>query len=159
MAWKHADTCVLSVILAAAARKHHRPFTSFWLAAIGVARQYKLVYGKAPDKLCSMLRQLGAAIAAGSTLVFLRYPGVVKGMSRKNKCTVPQFWAAHVLYHITPALSLWPYRSQSPWPRVLGIVLHVMWALTTDVNIAYASVEPSALVEGMGVALVAHCMV
>ena len=159
MELQHWHTVALSALLAAATKGHNRPFTSYWLAALGVAQQYKLVYGTTPHRLSSMLRQIGAAIAAASTLVFCRYPKIAEGMAKKFNCTLPQFWAAHFIYHVCPVLAVWHHKSQKPWPRAFGALVHILWATHTDVNAAYTNTTQSTLVEGMAVAMLMHALV
>ena len=160
MTWSHAHTAALAAILGMSpSKQRNRPFTSYWLAALGVAQQYKLLYGDPPYKLSSMLRQVGAAIAAGSTLVFVRYPEVVERMAAKHKCTVPQFWAAHVIYHVCPVLAVWHHRTQSLAPRLFGLALHLLWFETTDLRLAYTRADPSALMQGIAAAIVVHAVV
>ena len=157
--WTHAHTGALAALLAVAPGNAHRPFTSFWLAALGVAQQYKLVYGHAPYKLSSMLRQIGAAVAVGSTVVFLRYPDVARRLATKHKCSMAQFWASHILYHVCPVIAVAHYGTLRPAPRAFAIAIHLLWAVVTDMQKAYVQVGTRPLWEGMAMAIVAHLVV
>ena len=160
MTWSHTDTATLAFILGMSpSAQRHRPFTNFWLAALGVAQQYKLVYGEPPYKLSSMLRQIGAAIATGSTLVFARHPDVVRRLAAKHNCTVPQFWAAHVIYHVCPVRAVWHHRTQSLGPRLFGLALHLLWFNTTDLQLAYTRADAKAIMQGMAMAVATHAVV